>query len=208
MRRAAGVQAESPEREIYERALAAEERGSWVEARKEYFQLVQSHPTSRLVPLAYLAFGEMFADEAAGDPAKWDLARASYQEVMKYPAPVNIAHAYAAARVGDSDRGRDDQRALASYKTAIESAARYPELPCAAAVRQRAESGLVQAFAEVGAPGRAWAFLRSTTGEARAQQLVTDLVALYLKAGKQPAACAAASAMGPGGAELARSACP
>lgn len=208
LRSASSLAVAPEERELYERALGAEERGASADARKLYYELIKDHPRSKLVPFAYLAFGELFTADARSDPSKWELARASYQEVVKYPPPDNLAYAYATARLGDTQRGRDDTQALATYKKAIDAATQYPELPCSAAVRRDAEARLVEVYAVVGQPDRAWAFLRTITSEARAKELLSDLVAIYQKAGKGADACAAVRAAGPGAGPPERAACP
>ena len=45
-----------------------------------------------------MAFGELFFQEAQGDPSKWDLAAAAYKEVIKYPPPTNKVYGYARSR--------------------------------------------------------------------------------------------------------------
>lgn len=52
-------------------------------ARKLYFQVVSEAPRSPLLPYAYFAFGELFAEEVERDPSKTELARQSYAECMK-----------------------------------------------------------------------------------------------------------------------------
>jgi hypothetical protein len=70
------------------------------ERRKRYLELIQGFPQSRLVPFAYLGFGEMFFDEARNDPSKLILARQSYEEVLKYPQAQNDVHGYAQYQLG------------------------------------------------------------------------------------------------------------
>jgi predicted Zn-dependent protease len=208
LRRALDLQVEPEERSLYDQAFAQEDRGELSDARKSYFLLIQNHPRSRLIPLAYLAFGELFAKDSASDPSKWDLARASYGEVLKYPPPDNVSFAYASLRFADTRREQDPQEALGQYKKALEATARYPSLPCSDAVRQGAEQGLLGSYVQVGQPEKAWAFLRATAGEGRARALLSELAARYRTAGKVAEACAAARGAGAEGADLARSVCP
>jgi predicted Zn-dependent protease len=196
------------ERALYDRALAHEESSELSEARKSYFSLIQNHPSSRLIPLAYLAFGELFARDSAADPSKWDLARAAYGEVVKYPPPDNLSFAYASLRVADTRRAHDPSAALAQYKRALDASARYPTLPCSEAVRQSAERGLIDSYLSVGQPERAWGFLRAAAGDARARTLLRELALRYQQAGKTADACAVARGAGGDGAELARAVCP
>lgn len=210
LRRAADVPAEGEERAAYDRALAAEERGDLLEARKQYFAVVSEHPRSRLIPLAYLAFGELFAREARTDPSKLDLATASYTEVVKYPPPDNVAYAYALWRLGETRLERNDQQAMVDFKRAIEAAGQHSTQGCSELVRERAEDGLVETYSRVGQPERAWAFFRSSAGEARGRAMLVALTARYKKHGKAAEACAAArgAASDAAGADLARSLCP
>ena len=55
-------------------------------ARKVYFELIQKAPKSPYIPNAYLAFGELFFNEAQGDPSKWELAAQRVQGGDQVPA--------------------------------------------------------------------------------------------------------------------------
>src|SRR5262249_44276589 len=79
---------------LYDLAYEYEQGGDLAEARKAYLDLIQASPGSKYVPSAYLAFGELFFQEAQGDPSKWALAEQSYKEVVRYPAPDNKVLAY------------------------------------------------------------------------------------------------------------------
>ena len=59
-------------------------------ARKTYFTLIQSRPNSKYIPNAYLAFGELFFNEAQGDPSKWGVAQQAYQKVIGFPPKVRV----------------------------------------------------------------------------------------------------------------------
>lgn len=80
-----------------EHEMAGDLRG----ARSAYFNLIKNAPQSRLIPLAYFAFGEMFYAEAASDPSKDDLALHAYAEVLKYPSANNGVYAEAKRRIGE-----------------------------------------------------------------------------------------------------------
>jgi TolA-binding protein len=73
----------------YYLGLELELSGDFAKARRSYYQLIQSSPSSKLIPLAYFAFGEMFSEEAETDPTKNELALQAYKEVLKYPAAEN-----------------------------------------------------------------------------------------------------------------------
>lgn len=86
----------------YYRALAYEQNKDLSNARRSYYELIKSHPSSPFIPCAYFAFGEMFFDEAKNsDSSKYDLAKQAYQEVIKYPAPKNTCLALAKSKLAD-----------------------------------------------------------------------------------------------------------
>src|SRR5262249_16326669 len=80
---------------LYYLAYEYEQGQDYANPRKAYYELIQKAPQSKYIPNAYLAFGELFFNEAQGDPSKWDLAAASYAEVVKYPPPANKVFGYA-----------------------------------------------------------------------------------------------------------------
>jgi len=90
----------------YYLGLEAERDGDVSNARRDYFMLIQQRPASPLVPLAYLAFADLFFDEAKGDPSKWELAAQAYMKVISYPPPPEL-------RKGEGLRGKlSDARRL------------------------------------------------------------------------------------------------
>jgi TolA-binding protein len=109
----------------YYLALAYERDHDLGNARRMYFTLIQQRPDSSYVPLAYLAFGDMFFDEARGDPSKWELAAQAYQKVISYPPPLNKAFGYAWYRLahvkwnqGDGTAARQAFAKVSEYATA------------------------------------------------------------------------------------------
>jgi hypothetical protein len=99
-----------------------------MDARKTYFMLLKSFPTSPYIPGAYLAFGELFFREAASDPSKWPLAEQSYLKVVTYPPPDNDAYGYALLRLGvvNESQGNVRHAYLVNYKLR-KSAAAHPD---------------------------------------------------------------------------------
>jgi hypothetical protein len=110
----------------YEMELAGDLDG----ARKSYLALLQGFPQSRLTPLAYLAFGEMFFEEARGDPSKLPLAEQSYQEVLKYPPGPNDVQGYAQYQLGRVLALHGDRtRALSTLRLALLWARNHQGVP-------------------------------------------------------------------------------
>lgn len=184
--------APAAEASAYRDAYGIEQRNEWSEARKAYFAIVQNMPKSPYVPAVYLAFAELFKREAESDPSKWELARQAYTEVLKYPPPANTVYTYAALRLAQVELAKQDfQQALGGFKRALEAAARQPDSPCASPIAEAARSGMIEAFAEVGAPNKAWTFFSHIDRE-RGAQMVADLAAALSRRGKKAEACVAA----------------
>jgi TolA-binding protein len=90
-----------PTRTAAPKPLEHELAGDLRNARRAYYELIKTSPQSKLIPLAYFAFGEMFFTEAASDPSKDQLALQAYAEVLKYPPPSNVVYAEAQRRVSE-----------------------------------------------------------------------------------------------------------
>lgn len=193
LRSAADVAADGPDRSFYDAGLGAERAGDTQMARKSYYELISKHPRSKLIPLAYLAFGEIFAAEAVTDPSKWDLARAAYAEVAKYPPPENTAYYFALLQMGVAGRS-DPARRLSEFAKAAEGMRQDPSSPCAALIAEQARDGMVLAYTEAGSPEKAWAFFRASLGDKEGASATRALVRAWLAAGKRKEACAAAKA--------------
>ena len=208
LRAAPSLASAGEDRALYDRALAAEKAGDLSTARKTYYELISKNPTSKLIPLAYLAFGEMFAKEASSDPSKWNIAQAAFQEVLKYPPPENIAYPYASLRYGDSLMSSDKQNALSSYTRAAEASQQTQSLPCSNFIFEEAKKRVVEAFASVGAPDKAWSFFVAKYGDSAAKGMLRELSRAYKNQGKNKDACQAVSAA-PSGTDdaLKREAC-
>ncbi len=100
---------------LYYDALEHEIAGDAMNARKLYFQLVSTQPSSKWIPFAYFAFGEMFLRDAKSDPSKWALAEQAYHEVLKYPGAAVVPSAL--WRSGQSaDAQGDAARAQGFYQ--------------------------------------------------------------------------------------------
>jgi hypothetical protein len=113
----------------YYLAYEYERAGDFANARRMYFWLIAQAPGSRYIARCYLAFGEMFFEEAASDSSKWDLAQAAYTKVLASPPPANEAYGYAWYRLAlvFAQRGGRVQ-AVSAMRKAIDFASNFPQL--------------------------------------------------------------------------------
>lgn len=171
---------ESPDAQaLYHGALRHERVGRVKEARNAYFELIQKHPKSRNVPLAYLAFGELFFDEAKVDPTKYALAAAAYQEVCRYPPPANTAYQLARLRLGEINLAIGEYpKALSEQMKTIKYAEQYADDRCAVPLAEAARADLIRAYAKAGRPERAYSFFKSLVSTDDVRQLSAMMVDL------------------------------
>jgi tetratricopeptide (TPR) repeat protein len=162
---------------LYRLGRAYERADRLDEARKTYFSLIQKHPTSKRIPYAYLAFGELFSAEAAADPSKLALAEQAYLEVLKHPPPENGAFGYAHHQLARTLVTRSDPaRALGHAKQAVEHASAYPASPGAARIADAARALAIDAYAAVGRPAATHDFFRRLAGEPAATAEARTLI--------------------------------
>jgi tetratricopeptide (TPR) repeat protein len=118
-------------------------------ARKAYYELIVKAPQSSRVPYAYLAFADLFFDEAEhDDPSKLPLA---YQKVLAYPPPANLAYAFAWHRLGViASRMGDHARALDAQRKTLAAVKQYPGLAGAAPLAEAARRELAAVAGHLG----------------------------------------------------------
>jgi tetratricopeptide (TPR) repeat protein len=177
---------------LYYLAYEYEQAQDYNNARKVYYELIQKIPNSKYIPNAYLAFGELFFNEAQGDPAKWDLARDAYKEVIKYPPPNNKVYGYAWYKIAYVfwNKGEFDQ-ALNAFKKTIDYGVQYAQLPNAAKLADSARRDLIPVYALKGDPGAAYNFFKNLSGDApgsneKTFKMMDDLGNNYLDTGHYP----------------------
>lgn len=151
---------------LYYLAYEHEQAGDYQSARQVYLELIQKAPKSPHIPNAYLAFGELFFQEAQGDPSKWDLAAAAYEEVTKYPPPTNKLYGYARYKLAyvHWNKGAYPQ-ALNEFKKVIDYGDTYKDLPNAPQLARAARRDLIPVYAASGAPDKAYNFFKPLSGD-------------------------------------------
>src|SRR6478736_6784126 len=143
-----------------------EQSQNYDKAREVYLELIDKAPKSPYIPNAYLAFGELFFQEAQGDPSKWDLAAAAYKEVIKYPPPNNKVYGYARYKLGYVFWNKGDYaNALNEFKKVIEYGDQFSDLPNAKQLAKAARRDLIPVYAVSGAPEKAYNFLKPISGD-------------------------------------------
>ncbi|MFT3771950.1 MAG: tetratricopeptide repeat protein [Minicystis sp.] len=177
---------------LYYLAYEYEQGNKLDDARKVYLELIQSWPQSKFIPNAYLAFGELFFNEAQGDPSKWALAEQSYSEVIKYPAPENKVWGYAHYKLAYVYWNKGDfARAMSEFKKTIEYGVQYASLPNAEQLAVSARRDIIPIYALAGNPKRAHDFLKPLSGDAggsteKTFKMMDDLGQNYLDTGHYP----------------------
>ncbi|MEZ4307232.1 MAG: tetratricopeptide repeat protein [Polyangiaceae bacterium] len=174
---------------LYYLAYEHEQAGDMEKARKVYLRLITKAPKSPFVAGAYLAFGELYFNEAQADPQKWALAAQAYSEVIKQPLPDNKFYGYAQYKLAYVSWNQSDfSKALTSFKKTIEAAQQYPTLPNAAALAGAARRDIVAVYALAGQPKKAYDFLHPLSGDSggsaeKTFSLMDDLGHAYLDTG-------------------------
>jgi tetratricopeptide (TPR) repeat protein len=181
---------------LYYLAYEYEQSQDYKNARSVYYELIQKAPQSKYIPNAYLAFGELFFNEAQGDPSKWDLAAQSYQEVVKYPPPNNKVFGYAHYKLAYVYWNKGEfPRALDEFKKTIDYGVQFASVPNAAQLAIAARRDLVPVYALSGRPDAAYNFFKNLSGDAGGEntktlKMMDDLGNNYLDTGHYPEAIA------------------
>ena len=177
---------------LYYLAYEYEQAGDAKNARAVYYELIQKVPTSKYIPNAYLAFGELFFGEAQGDPTKWALASQAYAEVIKYPAPANKALGYAWYKTAYVfwNKGELD-KSLNAFKKTVEFGVANPTLPGASKLAESARRDVIPVYALKGDPAQAYNFLHGISGDPsgtndRTFRMLDDLGTNYIDTGHYP----------------------
>lgn len=173
---------------LYYLAYEYEQKGDYKNARTVYYELIQKSPKSPYIPNAYLAFGELFFQEAQGDPSKWDLAAAAYMEVIKFPPPNNKVYGYARYKLAYVHWNKGEYpQALNEFKKVIEYGDQYSDLPNAAQLAKAARRDLIPVYAVSGAPEKAYNFFKplsgDKSGDTKTLEMLNELGLAYLDTG-------------------------
>jgi tetratricopeptide (TPR) repeat protein len=179
---------------LYYLAYEYEQANDLANARKVYYDLIKKAPQSKYIPNAYLAFGELFFNEAQGDPSKWDLAAQAYTEVTKYPAPANKVYGYAWYKLGYVYWNKGElEKSLNAFKKTIEFGVVNSQLPGASKLADSARRDVIPVYALKGDPAQAYNFFHNISGDqgssnTQTYKMMDDLGVNYLDTGHYPEA--------------------
>ncbi|MBK6694174.1 MAG: tetratricopeptide repeat protein [Myxococcales bacterium] len=179
---------------LYYLAYEYEQQNDNANARKVYLELINKRPDSKYIPNAYLAFGELFFNEAQGDPSKWDLAQQAYTEVLKFPPEKNKVFGYAWYKIGYVfwNKGEFD-KSLNAFKKVIEWGNGYKDQPGASKLADAARKDTIPVYALKGDPRAAYNFFKGISGDAggsneKTFNMMDQLGMNYLDTGHYPEA--------------------
>ncbi len=151
---------------LYYLAYEYEQAGNLEKARKAYLELTENWPKSKYVPNAYLAFGELFFQEAQGDPSKWPVAGNFYREVIKYKPPGNKLYGYARYKLAYVYWNQEKfEKAINEFKLVIDFGTNFPQLPGAKGLANSARRDIIPVYAIQGDPAGAYTFFKPISGD-------------------------------------------
>jgi TolA-binding protein len=178
----------------YYLAYEFEQAGDLGNARRVYLDLITKTPNSKYRPNAYLAFGELFFNEAMGDPTKWDSARQAYIKVIAKPPPENKVYGYAWYRLAHVFWNEGDlPHALDAFKKTIDFGTQFSQLPNAGKLAESARKDVIPVYALAGSPTDSFNFFKNLSGDQAASndktfRMMDDLGTLYFGSARYPEA--------------------
>jgi tetratricopeptide (TPR) repeat protein len=178
----------------YYLAYEYEQAGDTANARRVYLDLITKTPNSKYIPNAYLAFGELFFNEAMGDPTKWDPAKQAYMKVIAKPPPENKVYGYAWYKLAYVFWNQGDlPHALDAFKKTIDYGTQYSQLPNAPKLADSARRDVIPVYALAGSPTDAYNFFKNLSGDQSGSndktfKMMDDLGQNYLDTGHYPEA--------------------
>ncbi len=182
----------------YYLAYEYEQSGDTQNARRVYLDLITKTPNSKYIVNAYLAFGELFFNEAMGDPSKWEPAKQAYQKVTAKPPPENKLYGYAWYKLAYVFWNMGDlPHALDAFKKTIDFGVQFGgppnPLPNAKKLAESGRKDVIPVYALAGNPKDAYNFFKNLSGDASGENAKTfhmmdDLGQNYLDTGHYPEA--------------------
>ncbi len=179
---------------LYYLAYEYEQSNDNANARKVYLELINKRPDSKYIPNAYLAFGELFFNEAQGDPSKWALAEQAYIKVIEFPADKNKVYGYAWYKLGYVFWNKGEfEKALNAFKKTIDWGNAYSQQPGASKLADSARKDTIPVYALKGDPAMAYNYFHNISGDTagvneKTFHMMDELGNNYLDTGHYPEA--------------------
>jgi TolA-binding protein len=177
---------------LYYLAYEYEQSNDLVNARRVYYDLIKKKPDSKYIPNAYLAFGELFFNEAQGDPSKWDFAAQAYTEVIKFPPEKSKVYGYAWYKLAYVFWNKGEiEKALNAFKKTIDFGTNFTQYPGAGKLADSARRDVIPVYALKGDPSAAYNFFHNISGDKSGSndltfKMMDDLGQNYLDTGHYP----------------------
>jgi TolA-binding protein len=177
---------------LYYLAYEYEQANDLTNARRVYYDLVTKTPTSKYVPNAYLAFGELFFNEAQGDPSKWDAARQAYEKVITKPPPDNKVYGYAWYKIAYVHWNTGNfTKALDAFKKTIDFGTQWTQINGAGKLADAARRDIIPVYAQSGSAQDAYNFFKPLSGDQggsndKTFKMMDDLGLNYIDTGHYP----------------------
>ena len=184
---------------LYYLAYEYEQANDLENARKVYYDLIKKAPQSKYIPNAYLAFGELFFNEAQGDPVEVGSRRAGVHRGHQVPAAGQQGLRLRAGTSSPTSSGTraSFDKALNAFKKTIEFGVAVRAAPERGEARRLARAATSsRSTRSQGDPAQAYNFLHNLSGDAAGSnektfKMMDDLGQNYLDTGHYPEAIVA-----------------
>lgn len=150
-----------------DKAQVKMERENKEKALATYLELIKKRPKSKFVAAAYIAYGDLYFDDALNGKIDWKIPLEAYDRVIQSgDPPENKQWGYAQYKKGfiywNLGQYKD---AVTAFKKAIEFGVKYSDLPKAPQIAEEARKELVPVYAEYGKADEAYPFFSPISGD-------------------------------------------
>jgi hypothetical protein len=150
-----------------DKAQIKKERESKEKALATYLMLIKKRPKSKFVSAAYIAYGDLYFEDALNGKIDWKIPLEAYDRVIQSgDPPDNKQWGYAQYKKGfiywNLGQYKD---AVTAFKKAIEFGTKFSDLPKAPQIAEEARKELVPVYAEYGKATEAYGFFSGVSGD-------------------------------------------
>ncbi|MFI5298895.1 MAG: tetratricopeptide repeat protein [Polyangiales bacterium] len=175
------IKAEDP----LDKEQVKQEREARDKSLQVYLELIHKYPSSKFRGAAYLAYGDMYFEDALNAKVEWKVPLEAYDRVIQSGEPPdNKQWGYAQYKKGfiywNLGQYKD---AVTSFKKAIEFGTKFPDIPKAPQIADEARKELIPVYAEYGKAAEAYAFFSPISGDKAGDH--TKIIGLLEKLGEE-----------------------